>query len=509
MKKSMFTLFAILLISVSVFSQDLLWNINTDTLQLYYLKDVVLDQEGNVYAGADGINSAYVLKYDKDGQFVFAAGSDSDVKYNCMHRSNEGRLILAGDIQNGNQDDAWFMVFDEFGNEVFTQTYDQITRSDEFNDIICDNDGYIYLCGDSYNSSIEQCGILAKYAPDGTPVWVQVYNKSNRNIHFDFLSLHSNGNISVTGINAPTSPSDIKLLNVTFDNNGMQLSEYEGLVGGKSESLPAFALTDDEDNQYIGGLTRDNGQEASFLLRLSDNNLIWFQTNPSAGNSKFINGCMDDAGNIYCCGETGASNKDAYCAKYAANGGLLSEYVYESGYGLADSFMNLTSAGDYVYVCGISEGLGTSLDMITLKLNADLELMWDIRYNSFANDAEYGSSIQSDYEGNIIIGGIQMGSLGYSIDVWKYTNPLDIDVKSFPDQNTIRLYPNPAKNNIRLDAGSLGSDARYAVLSASGVTILSGMLIDQPIDIGELGSGLYFIMVIDHGRKYCAKFVKQ
>lgn len=509
MKKSILSLFIILLICASAFSQDLLWNINTDTLQLYYLKDVFADNDGNVYIGADGIGSAYILKYDKNGQPVFAAGSNNDATYNCMYRSDNGRLILAGDILSGNQDDAWFMAFDEYGNEDFTQTYDQDARSDEFNDVLMDDDGNIYLCGDSYNSSIEQCGILTKYAPNGIPLWVQVYNIANRNIHFDLLSLHENGNISVTGINAPTSPGDVELLNVTYDANGMQLSVYSSLVGGKSESLPAFSLTDEADNQYIGGLTRDNGQETSFLLKLTDNNLIWLQTNPAAGNSKFVSGCMDAEENIFCCGEAAGNSQDAYCAKYAANGGLMSEYFYDSGYGLDDVFMGISCSGDYVYICGASEGLGTSLDMIAMKLNSDLELMWDIHYNSFANEAEYGTNIKSDFEDNIIIGGIQMGSLGYSLNIWKYSNPLGIDVYKLPDRNKIKLYPNPARNIIRLNADLFGKNTEYTILSVDGKAILSGKLLDQSIEIYDLRSGVYFIQFNDSGRKYYAKFVKQ
>ncbi len=509
MKKTFISLIFACFVSAALFSQDLLWNLSTDTLQLYYLKDVVTDGDGNVYAGADGIGSAYILKYDKNGQVVFAAGSDNDVRFNCMYRKDNGRMVMAGEIDNGGQDDAWLLAIDEYGNEMFSQTYDQDLRSDEFNDVVCDDDGYIYLCGNSYNSSIEQCGVLAKYAPNGTPVWIRLYNIANRHIHFDILTLHSNGNISVTGINSPTSPGNIELLNVTYDNNGMQLSEYAGLVGGKQEVLAAFALTDEEDNQYIGGLTRDSGIEESFLIKLTDNSLTWFQGNPSAGESKFLDGCMDAAGNIVCCGELSGVSKDAYCACYSQNGGLLSEFIYDSEYGLEDIFMNLSSDGDYIYACGASEGLGTSIDMIAMKLNSDLVQMWDIRYNSFSSESEYGAKIKCDYEGNIIIGGIQMGSLGYAMDIWKYSNPLGIAESGNKKPGRFSIYPNPAKDLLNFDIEGLGTNTEYRLLSAGGETMLSGRLKGQSIAIGKLSSGLYYILLNDRGKQYYAKFVKK
>jgi len=70
----------------------------------------------------------------------------------------------------------------------------------------------------------------------------------------------------------------------------------------------------------------------------------------------------------------------------------------------------------------------------------------------------------------------------------------------------ISLYPNPAVNEIAVDAQT-SNDAVYAIITASGNVIKKGEL-KGAINVSELSSGLYVMMVQDYSGTRSSKFYK-
>jgi len=63
----------------------------------------------------------------------------------------------------------------------------------------------------------------------------------------------------------------------------------------------------------------------------------------------------------------------------------------------------------------------------------------------------------------------------------------------FSSQFNIKIYPNPARNNISIESVKFVNISKYTIYNQIGQKIITGKVIDNNIDISELSSGLYII----------------
>ena len=75
------------------------------------------------------------------------------------------------------------------------------------------------------------------------------------------------------------------------------------------------------------------------------------------------------------------------------------------------------------------------------------------------------------------------------------------------------VYPNPAKNNLKIELGQ-NIEAYYVTINnvvGKTVMMLPQPEIDQPIDISNLATGTYFLQVMDKNTKSVStqKFIKE
>ncbi|OFY07997.1 MAG: hypothetical protein A2W93_02625 [Bacteroidetes bacterium GWF2_43_63] len=71
--------------------------------------------------------------------------------------------------------------------------------------------------------------------------------------------------------------------------------------------------------------------------------------------------------------------------------------------------------------------------------------------------------------------------------------------------NTLKLYPNPATNELYVSNVSLGN---YFISDVSGNIVQQGVCENGKLNISNLAQGLYFITVIENEKRMHAKFVK-
>lgn len=86
------------------------------------------------------------------------------------------------------------------------------------------------------------------------------------------------------------------------------------------------------------------------------------------------------------------------------------------------------------------------------------------------------------------------------------TKELLNELVNYPAEINISLYPNPAVNEIRV-AADISKDAVYSIITPSGNVIKKGTL-KGAINVSELSSGLYVMMVEDYSGMKSSKFYK-
>jgi uncharacterized delta-60 repeat protein len=121
---------------------------------------------------------------------------------------------------------------------------------------------------------------------------------------------------------------------------------------------------------------------------------------------------VDKAGNLYVTGTTsGGTGKDFLTVKYASDG--TETWVRRHGE-LRDGWddaraMALDQAGN-VFVTGVSEGLGTNKDYVTVKYACDGTELWVRSYNGPENGDDAANALAVDQAGNVFVTGVSEGS---------------------------------------------------------------------------------------------------
>lgn len=116
---------------------------------------------------------------------------------------------------------------------------------------------------------------------------------------------------------------------------------------------------------------------------------------------------VDQLGNVYVTGgiSTGTIS-DLATIKYSASGNQIWVAMY-NGPGNNTDFANtiiIDNSGD-VIVTGVSEGIGTGYDIITIKYNPLGVQQWVSRYTSIGNKLDAGYAISIDNSNNIYVAG--------------------------------------------------------------------------------------------------------
>ncbi len=101
---------------------------------------------------------------------------------------------------------------------------------------------------------------------------------------------------------------------------------------------------------------------------------------------------------------------------------------------------------------------------------------------------------------NPIYQGINAGAACYSLSV-----------EETDSKPNINLFPNPADKTIQIEANYiLGNTIQYSIIALDGRICKKGYLVNNKIDIGELNSGIYFLMMTENDHNlYSGKFVKE
>jgi len=262
--------------------------------------------------------------------------------------------------------------------------------------------------------------------------WVQRYNGSGNGIDEAYSSaIDIDGNVYVTGKSfLPASNYDFAT--VKYNSGGVQLwaKRYDN-VGGIDEANSI--VLDNSGNVYVTGKSQGGASNSDFVTIKYNSNgdQLWLRSYNGLGNGidnpVIIN--IDNNGNVYVTGISwGGSSYDIATLKYNSNG--VNEYaVRYNGTGNGDDFpvSMHTDINGLVYVTGGSEGTGSGYDVITIMYLQNGNANWIRRYNGPDNSYDFGRSITSDNNGNIIVTGeSNFNNSGYDYNTIKYNQNGDL-----------------------------------------------------------------------------------
>src|SRR5438477_3083390 len=242
--------------------------------------------------------------------------------------------------------------------------------------VVTDSTGCVYVAGTvAVGSSTDY--LTLKLSQSGEILWVTNYNgPGNSGDAAAGVAVDAAGNVFVVGYSTFTG-ARVDLTTVSYDSTGRQ--RWVGRSRGPSfftPGDPAFVGVDKDGNVIVTGHSTAFRPTDDFLTIKYSNDGVPVWTNVYNGDGSGIDIpsalVLDPLGNVYVAGTSAGDGvgDDYAVVKYGPAGNRLWATRFNGSINGNDRLRGLAlDSANNVYVTGVSPGVGTGGDFVTLKIN--------------------------------------------------------------------------------------------------------------------------------------------
>jgi hypothetical protein len=296
----------------------------------------------------------------------------------------------------------------------------------EWSATISDGQGYIYTTGHNVVSFDEVELLLVKKDRLGTTIWEQTFSFGTGTKSYGIDLQLVNNKLYVIGATYNPSNGNHDYLLLTYNTSGTLIWDYTYNAPANGDDIPSSLVVLTNGYIYITGVSYDPVSDYDYLticvapsgallwdVRYDHNNL-----KDGAAVVKYVSG----SGVVV----TGASEALTDQWGYAsvmydvATGSQLYEKRKSSGIVGLDAPLDFAvdNAG-FIYLTGSANPSGGDNDIYTLKMDDELEVIWEQYHDGYGNDDE-GRSITIDAAGNVYVCGYFAKASGANYMLIKY-----------------------------------------------------------------------------------------
>jgi len=250
-------------------------------------EDIAVDAEGNVYVAGSTINGFpsgtdfLTIKYNSAGIQQWCVFYDCTGSFDlglAMTLDNLGNIYVTGFSDQAawpyiENEDYATIKYDPDGQVQWVARYDGLGGSwDQPTDIVCDNDGNVYVTGwcwngDCWSGLTDDDYATIKYDSSGSEQWVAQYNgPANGQDQAQAIAVDAEGNVYVTGHSNGTTFMDpvYDYATIKYDASGVEqwVQRYDGPASGEDWGK-ALAL-DEAANVYVTGCSQTTGNALDY-----------------------------------------------------------------------------------------------------------------------------------------------------------------------------------------------------------------------------------------------------
>lgn len=348
-----------------------------------------VDALGNVYVTGYSryVPNAYkivTLKYSATGNLLWVTAFDSLSESSSQPKDiwvdNSGFVYVTGNINLVGFTGTDFVIIKMDSNgEIVNYTYfGQIVGiSDYGTDVITDNDGNIYVGGDSWkNVSLGREAVIIKYSQSLATQW-RVHVNGNDSSFNEFmvdLELDDSGNLyALCRLQNDPGFTDFAVLKINSNGGVVWHVEYDENGG---QDIPEAMTMDDNGNIFVTGRVRrasGDGYNDFAVIKYNNDGIEQWKTyydGPQNLDDDPIDIVLDQDGNVFVCGE---SNRDGFAfkfivVKYDPTGVFEWEYVYDEEVNSKAMSLKVDNNG-FVYAAGEAEVPAGDVDLFAVKLS--------------------------------------------------------------------------------------------------------------------------------------------
>lgn len=305
------------------------------TDEIYSLQ---IDNSSNIYVtgysngGASG-DDICTIKYNSAGaeQWVrrIDGSSGADDYGNSLQLDNQGNVYLTSAVTRAGTDiDYLTLKYSPEGNVLWSDYYDGPVNGEDFpSSNAIDANGNLFVTGYSEGIGSERDYLTLKYNVNGQPVWERRYDGPDGWDESFNVVTDNQGNVYVTGNSAGIGTGDDYCI-IKYNNLGDELwvARYSG--PGASNDYCNWVAVDPTGNVYVTGIVGDGTNNPENMVTIGYNPAgvqQWVQTYNGTGD-EFDSGnalALDNLGNVYVTGGSdNPNNTDYYTIKYSSTIGI-------------------------------------------------------------------------------------------------------------------------------------------------------------------------------------------
>lgn len=348
------------------------------------LSAIALDSSANVYVtgydtGVDPGNAYVTIKYDTNGQQLWVARYKGPG--NGAHQAAavgvaaDGSVYVTGSSPGAGSDYDYATVkYDAYGNQQWVARYDGPGHAlDEATALALDDDGNVYVTGQSAGVGVNYDYATVKYDSAGNQIWVARYNgPAGLGDAATGIVTDAAHNVYVVG-NSQGIALDSDIATVKYNSLGQQVwqARYNGPSSGDDFAAPYKSIaSDSQGNVYVAGSSTGNGSGFDYATIKYDGNgqQLWASRYNGPGNAR----------------------DRASALAIDGNGG--------------------------VYVTGASNGLGGENDITTVAYDPAGDLVWAAQQNGPTSTTDEGNTVVADGSGNVYVAAADFITIKYSWD---------------------------------------------------------------------------------------------
>jgi hypothetical protein len=297
----------------------------------------------------------------------------------AMKIDNSGNIVVTGSSyryydsnNNFGRTDFATIKYNANGDELWIRRYELQNSRSGATGVTVDKFNNIYVTGSIILDDQSGDYLTLKYDPDGNLIWARIYNGLySGNDGASFIEVDTNDNVYVTGVSVESQTLET-ITTIKYNSSGVeQWIKNLQLPPNDTRAIPRSMKVSEDGNIIITGLILTN----NILVTLKYNTegeLLWVNTHPGASPGYRHSVKLDSWGNVYVAGNKA---NDFTTIKYDNNGNEKWIHSYNgpaNGVDAATS-LSINKNGD-VYVTGFSTGLGTGVDITTIKYPGSLSI---------------------------------------------------------------------------------------------------------------------------------------
>jgi hypothetical protein len=396
---------------------------------------------------------------------IFNGQGDFNDRYTCIVSDAAGNIYVAGSTVNPDRDrDVLIKKFSTQGTLVWSFEMDGTgSGPDEASAIVLDASGNIYVSATSKGLITGSDYLTLKLNSSGDTVWTRRYDYVTEYDQANSVFVDNNGTIYVTGQSDsdPGPASNDDYATISYSASGVQnwVVRYNGSGNGTDRVVKVTG--DGAGNVYVTGRSSNGVDDDYVTIKYNSSGAQqWLKTVDRGGRDR-ATAMVSDASGLYITGRSSnGADDDFLTIKYDFAGNVIYQAVYQYQEDDRAEAITVDASGN-AYVTGESDGTpgaAVNYDFQTVAYGPSGNQLWQNRYSSTFDDIPFAISVS----GNVLA---VAGTSATGITVPSINDAVTVSyASSGGTQNWVQVYAGAGGND----------DAASAVLARGSQIITAG-----------------------------------